>query len=397
MTIQSIRQTGTQARERLLCYLKKHDNALFFIVGIALALFVRWGMRDFKSGDQVDFYMPWYDYIVKHGGILALKDDFSDYTPIYLYFLTIITYINPGLPKLTAIKIIPVIFDFICAFGVYKIIALRYSNPAIAMLAFFAVLLSPTVIMNSAVWGQVDIIYTTWLVFCVYFLLRGRENAAFIAYGLAFATKQQAGFFAPLLFILLLKGKVSPRSFLFIPLVYVVLVIPAWIIGRPLANLLLIYVGQFDYYKSLSMNAPTIYQLLPNEKRFYDFFYFNGVIWAAAIVFFVSFAVYKSRSLLDNTKIIQIALLSVLMVPYLLPKMHERYFFAADILSIVFGFYFPRYFIVPILIIGVSFLSYCPYLFAGTVVSFSTLSFVLLAVIIALLYQLASQLSFTKE
>jgi hypothetical protein len=43
--------------------------------------------------------------------------------------------------------------------------------------------------------------------------------------------------------------------------------------------------------------------------------------------------------------------------------MHERYFYPADVLAIVYAFYFPKYFYVPIVVIICSFLSYLPYLF----------------------------------
>jgi Gpi18-like mannosyltransferase len=49
------------------------------------------------------------------------------------------------------------------------------------------------------------------------------------------------------------------------------------------------------------------------------------------------------------------------MVPFLLPKMHERYYFLADVLSIVYAFYFPRKWYYPVLTISVSTLSYLAY------------------------------------
>jgi Gpi18-like mannosyltransferase len=45
-------------------------------------------------------------------------------------------------------------------------------------------------------------------------------------------------------------------------------------------------------------------------------------------------------------------------MPYLLPKMHERYFYPTDILSIIFAFYFPEYRWVAISVQLASFFSY---------------------------------------
>jgi Gpi18-like mannosyltransferase len=81
---------------------------------------------------------------------------------------------------------------------------------------------------------------------------------------------------------------------------------------------------------------------------------------------------------------IQLALISVLVVPYLLPKMHERYFFAADVISIIFGFYYPRYFFVPIIINLVSLFSYFPYLMLQHGVGVQIFSLPILSLILGL-------------
>jgi Gpi18-like mannosyltransferase len=43
--------------------------------------------------------------------------------------------------------------------------------------------------------------------------------------------------------------------------------------------------------------------------------------------------------------------------------MHERYFFAADVVSIIYGFYTPKRFFVPLIVGGASLFSYFPFLF----------------------------------
>jgi hypothetical protein len=61
--------------------------------------------------------------------------------------------------------------------------------------------------------------------------------------------------------------------------------------------------------------------------------------------------------------LVSAALLSALMPPFLLPGMHERYFFAADVLSVLYAFYDPRRWYVAVLIQFASAFSYYPYLF----------------------------------
>jgi len=57
-----------------------------------------------------------------------------------------------------------------------------------------------------------------------------------------------------------------------------------------------------------------------------------------------------------------------MMAPYFLPKMHDRYFYPADVLSIAYGFYFPAQFYVPVTVCLASFLAYLPFLAGHAIV-----------------------------
>ena len=166
---------------------------------------VRYLLLPFESNDYQNF-MLWYDFIVQHGHFAALKYDFCPYNVLYLYLWATVAYFFPDLHSLLAIKIISIIFDFVLAFFVYQCVRLKYREPtedAIPILAALVVLLMPTVVINSALWGQVDATYTSFLVACLYFLLAGRQAAAFIAFGVAFTFKLQSVFLAPFLLWLL--------------------------------------------------------------------------------------------------------------------------------------------------------------------------------------------------
>jgi Gpi18-like mannosyltransferase len=361
---------------------EKYEDYLILAVGLILAFLLRYSLREFESGDFRNFLEPWYDFINRNGKFAALQHNFSNYTPLYLYLLVTASYILAGLSKVFAIKLISILFDFLCAFFVYKIVRLRYPTGAMSILAAFIVLFAPTVVLNGAFWGQADVIYTTGLVACLYFLLVKREGLAFVAFGLAVAFKLQGLFLAPLMLVLFLKKEVSWKSFFLIPLVYVVTILPAWLSGRPLDELLLIYVSQVDFYRSLAKNAPNLYQWLPNDL--YDIFYPAGVIWTVALIFFLAVLVRKSQAKLTQELVVLLATLSVLGMPYFLPKMHDRYFFAADVISIILAFYYPRYFYVPVAIGLVSLFSYFPFLFGTELISLSYLAIVLAAIIVIL-------------
>jgi len=155
--------------------------------------------------------------------------------------------------------------------------------------------------------------------------------------------------------------------------------VPAWIAGRPLGDLLSIYFLQSQEYPSLTLNAPTFYAWLPDTL--FNVLYQAAVIWAASLVFLYLLLVYKSKVELSAALIVKLCMLSLVLVPFVLPKMHERYFYPADVFSIPFGFIFPGYFFIPIIMSLVSFFTYQPFLFGRQVFSIEILSLAVLVVL----------------
>jgi len=80
--------------------------------------------------------------------------------------------------------------------------------------------------------------------------------------------------------------------------------------------------------------------------------------------------------------LLKLALVSVLFIPFFLPKMHDRYFYPADVISIIYAFYFPQYFFVPIGIIVASFFAYQPTLFNAETVPMGFLAAGLFVILI---------------
>ena len=334
-------------------------------VGVLLAILIRYPLLPSESGDMAFVWKKWYDFIAQNGHFAALKYEFADHNVPYLYLLATASVLSLGIPTIVAIKTISIIFDFVLAFFVYRCVRLKYREPteeALPILAALVALLMPTVVLNSAMWGQAEAIYTAFMVACLYYLLAGRQAAAFIAFGVAFSFKAQSVFLCPLFLWLLGKKKVDWRYFGLSPAVYVAGILPAWFIGRPLCDLLMIYPNQTDKYagtRLLSLNAPNLYRWVP--KAYYDF-YPVGIAFTAVIVLGIAYFVSKSRVEITADRLVFMATFSVLIMPYLLPKMHDRFFFPADVIAIILAFYCPRYWYVPAVIGSVSFFAYMPFL-----------------------------------
>jgi Gpi18-like mannosyltransferase len=163
-------------------------------------------------------------------------------------------------------------------------------------------------------------------------------------------------FLAPLLLIMLLKKRIYWYHLPLVPLVYVVLILPAWFAGRPMSELLLVYFNQANKYKDLAKNAPNLYQWIPSN--FYQIAVPIGLTLTISAIFLFAYIVYKSRLQITQDRLIHLATISVFFMPYILPKMHDRYFYPADIFCLIFAFYFPRYSWVAIVVQMSSFFGY---------------------------------------
>lgn len=137
------------------------------VLGVA----VRWRFLDFQSGDYRTFLSRWYAFISTNGHFAALHDDsFSNYNTPYLVLLALTSYLP--IPPIVAIKTLSILGDLALA-GVAAAIVLRLRPGArwAPVAAFGVVLLLPTVVMNSGVWGQCDSLYAAASLACVLCLL----------------------------------------------------------------------------------------------------------------------------------------------------------------------------------------------------------------------------------
>ena len=359
-------------------------NFIILATIIWLALIVRIHGLPSTNQDYNAFLSPWFDTIKTNGGFSALKNSISDYTQPYLYLLALGTYTN--ISKLFYIKMISFVFEIMAAFFIMKIVNMKYKNEKIGYLSFGIFLLIPTVILNGSVWGQCDIIYTSFVIGSIYYILCEKPITSIIFYGIALSFKLQAIFILPLFAILLLKNRIKIYHLLIIPLAYLVLSIPSLIVGRPLKDILLTYLNQSSEYTNLTYNAPSIYQWFTNS------FFSNttligniGIIIAFVAVLIIIYVSVKCIKVIKFENVIELSLLFAVIVPFLLPHMHERYFFMADVISLLYAFCYPKKLYVAIIIPLVSLFCYFPFLYNTSTDSLVDLSMVLFIIIIDLL------------
>ena len=263
-----------------------------------------------------------------------------------------------------------------------KIVSLKVKNTHWQILSFLLVFIAPTVIFNSAFWGQCDVIYTALCLISMYFAIKDKGLLSVIFFTLAFTFKIQSIFILPALIVCLILGKIKPTHLIAFPLLMIITAIPALIFGRSLESIVVIFNTQVTEYPYLSLNAPSIYRFIGNVE--YEDFKVFAIFLAGAVALIFLYILYIYRKSITNDNLINIFFISALLIPYFLPCMHERYFFMADVLSIAVFFYNKQKFYVPITVIFASLVSYEYYLFKQFVLFDQRLTSLALLVILVL-------------
>lgn len=333
-----------------LCYL-----AVMTLIGLGIRVILRVVITD----DWLMYWDPWISDI-REMGFSYLATDRYDYTPTFIYILWIISKlpINP----MTGYKGLHCILDFVAAAILGKTIYKVTGSKRKGILSYGLFLIVPTIWANSALWAQCDIIFMTFLLLCFYYLFEDRPCLAMFFYGMAFVFKLQSLFIFPFLVILWVNKKVDLKHFLWIPALYFLSIVPAWIAGRPLMELINIYMAQGaqDVW-SLSIKWPNIYQIIGNQ--FFLLEYASAGTWLIlGILMIILFAMAQKRYRITNEFIVQMALFFAILTPWFLPHMHERYGCVADILAIIYAMMNVKKFYFPLVQILVSFNSYMAYL-----------------------------------
>ena len=310
--------------------------------------------------DYQDFLSRWVQFYRDNGGFAALGEPVGNYNLPYLYFLAAFSYI--GADDLVLIKALSVVFDVVLAWAVMKLVGLYTGSDARRLAAFFLTLYWPSVILNGSCWGQCDSIYVAFAVLALYLALNGRGAAGMVCMAVSFAFKLQAVFVMPIFVVLLIAKKVKLWHFLLFPLTYVVLMLPAVLMGYPLLGTVTLYFDQMGTVGSaLNYNSSSVYAFFYNVED-PETASLLGIIAAFALMCLCFLWAWKKRSRLDRAAILGFAVIFAVGIPFLLPHMHDRYFYAADILTLALACAAPEYLLLPALTEFASLLGYHAYL-----------------------------------
>ena len=366
-------------------FINNNTNFIYFILITILALIIRGVLIKYSSGDYEMFLKQWFDALKLNGGLSGLSQDIGNYTPIYMTILSILTYLP--LNSLVSIKIVSIIFDFIGAFAVYKIVKellkdKKYQD-RVALLFYALYLFIPTVFLNSAYWAQSDGIYTAFILISIYYLIKNNFKIGFLFFSIAFAFKFQAIFIFPLYVLMFLTDrKIKLRYLLILPAVIFVLSIPKVIYSHDLLVGFKVYINQAGTYSQyITLNFPNVYSIFLHgngnsnliDTPFSDLGTI-GIIITFVILITLAYFVIVKKVKFDKKAIIDFGLLSILITTFFLPQMHERYLFMGDVIALLYLVVNMKKYYVPLMIEFISLNGYMYLLFSGFAINLSTLS-----------------------
>lgn len=331
-----------------ICDTKKFFNfvsnpyLLIIILGLITRIFF---LRQYGYDTDINCFKAWAGNLYAHGihSFYSLKI-FKDYPPGYMYILYLIGAIKNWFSLSDSeftclIKIPAVVSDIVAAILVYKFSCKKIgSNLALILSLTYA--LNPAIIINSAIWGQIDSIYTIFIFLSIFFITEKKYFYSFIAFTIGFLIKPQGFVFAPIflyaVYEILSTNKFSRKSFYLVgqyilcsSLILIALLIPFTqdFNFMPIVNL---YIKTFSSYPYVTINAFNSYMYLQLNWFGMDVQSFSILFTVVEVIFIILITLFSFWFLINsNSKskyFFTAAILNVLVFVFTF-KMHERYIY----------------------------------------------------------------------
>lgn len=382
-------------------------ETLFVGAVMAVTMLARVAMLDFETADYHSFLAPWIQ-AYRDGGFSMLAQNVGDYNLLYQYALLLIAH--TPLFDLYLVKLLTVIFDFLLALAMMRA-ADHYAGREASIAVLLIVSALPTVLLGGACWGQCDAVYAFFVISCLVDLETGHPSCSAAMLAVAFAFKLQTIFFFPVVLLGLIHGRYKVRHALVFAGAYLVTMLPALLAGRSFLSALSVYANQSmgQYYDRLTYNAPNLYLFFPmlefaTSQEYTWMRYIPGIdgkgtnpyltdtlmptlqnaaLYACVLLTLIAVIYWLMHTReMSEEMTLTFALFFAIFLPFVMPKIHERYFFLADMLSILYAAKYAHRRFVPLLVVSASLMSYIPYLTRQRPVDERWLALLMLAALI---------------
>lgn len=309
------------------------------VIGMAF----RWTGIPFEGVDYTTCLLPWYEELKEIGSLHGLAAYNGSYNIPYVTLLYFLTWI-PVKP-IISIKMLSITFDYLLALLVMLIVrdVLDEEKKEIySLLVYGLILLNPVSVINSAYLSQSESIWA-FLALCAFWLIWKEHPAiGMLFFGFSIAIKPQGIFILPIILIHYFKLKKFSILHIFWALAGIQLTCIPAIIGGCSFDVF------FKYFSMMTGQYPYVYYYYPNIWTYLQsapYFVFGKVAIISAFSVLLLFAIFYVKSPQKIT--LQNALVYVtwttMTCAMLLPCMHERYNYIAEILLLICAIWEKRY------------------------------------------------------
>ncbi|MDL2237273.1 phospholipid carrier-dependent glycosyltransferase [Christensenellaceae bacterium OttesenSCG-928-K19] len=329
-----------------------------FILLVAVAVGIRIAIAYATPGYESDMgcFRSWADIAYSNGYAEFYNGDyFADYPPLYIYVLSFLGWIRDmagmdlgGAEYGLLIKTPALVTDIFVAVAVY-IIAKREFGGKTGLLLSALILLNPAVMMNSAVWGQVDVIFTAVILLVLWLLYKEKLVWAAALFMIAFLLKPQAVLIAPVLLFVFIRNIIASKEklkawlalvvsagvmvllFFVVQLPFGINQEPLWLVDRMMETM-----GQYPYASLNSFNLFSMLGLNFVDVSSVSWFSLPLNVWG--YIFIAAVCVYVLWLYIKNPKrefLFALASLIILGVFTFGHGMHERYIFPVPFLMLI--------------------------------------------------------------
>lgn len=295
----------------------------------AAAMLARVSFIEHVSGDYEIYLANWMDQFRAASFAESMRRTVGEYNVLYQYILFLITRLP--VPALYAVKTVSFIGDALLA-GACARLAGKGKRPNAAALC--AALLLPVCVLNGGMFAQCDSLYAACALWGLTLALEGNPGKSAVCFALSLAFKLQAVFLLPVVAVLWSARKLRlADAFVFLGTLAAT-ALPALIGGKSVMQIVAVYIGQTGLYNGLTYNAPGFFGLMnTNGLDVYAYGGFGMALALGAVFALLAYAMPRAERM-DDTDYVRTSLLMVLLAVFLLPRMHERYFYMADMLAV---------------------------------------------------------------
>lgn len=331
----------------------------FLIFGGALVIRVALACVGRGFNADINCFAAWAGRMWTVGpGEFYSPEVFTDYPPGFLFYLYLVGGLCDRLgiaylsgPQLFLIKLPALLCDMACGWLIYREADRRAGRRKACFLAAMY-LYQPAVILNSALWGQVDSILTLAAVGMCLLLMKGKLPAAYLVFGMGVLLKPQMLIFTPVLLAGILD-QVFLKDFSWKKLAYhfsrgMGAIAGVLLLCLPFGpdQVLRQYLATLAEYPYAAVNACNFWGLLGKNWVTQDekFLFLSCRSWGAivivGIVFFSFWISLRRREDLGKYPLIA-AFIVVTMFAFSV-RMHERYLYPALALLLLAYLYCPE-------------------------------------------------------